>query len=120
MNLIINFTKKRGEIELKLVEGPDFIEDPRRQGRRDKKCIDSLTFDFESNLDSVLISAVDKILKRNKIETLSLKSVKILGDIQESSSANRIVQAFIEAWKSSKQAKYASSAYVSKRHIVGF
>ena len=42
MNLIINFTEKRGEVELKLQE--------------DKRLIDTLTFEFEANLDSVLIS----------------------------------------------------------------
>jgi len=90
MNLIINFTKKRGEVELKLQDG--------------KKCIDILTFNFESNLDSVLIAAVDKIMKRNRIETLSLKTVKVAGNIEKSSSAYMIAQTFIEAIKASKQA----------------
>ena len=75
-------------MELKLQEG--------------KKLIDSLTFDFEANLDSVLISAVDKILKRNRIETLSLKTVKVLGNVEKSSSAYKIAQTFIEAVKASK------------------
>jgi len=85
MDLIINFTEKRGEIELRL--------------KRGGVCIDTLTFDFEANLDSVLISAVDKILKRNKIETLSLKTVKIGGDIDKNSSAYKIAFVFCEAWK---------------------
>lgn len=41
MNLIINFTEKRGEVELKLM--------------KDKKCINTLTFEFDANLDSALI-----------------------------------------------------------------
>ncbi len=85
MDLIINFTKKRGEVELKLQKG--------------RVCIDTLTFDFEANLDSVLISTVDKILKRNKIETLSLKTVKIGGDIDKNSSAYKIALTFCKAWK---------------------
>lgn len=95
MNLIINFTEKRGEVELKLMGG--------------KKCIDSLTFDFEANLDSVLISAVDKILKRNRIDTLSLKTVKVAGEVDKFSSAYKIAQTFIEAIKASKQAIIAGS-----------
>jgi len=88
MNLVINFTENKGEVELKLMEG--------------KKCIDTLTFEFEANLDSVLISAVDKICKRNRIETLSLKTVKVAGNIEKSSSAYKIAQTFIEAIKSAK------------------
>jgi len=88
MNLIINFTEKRGEIRLELQKG--------------KVCIDTLTFDFEANLDSVLISAVDKICKRNRIETLSLKTVKVAGNIEKSSSAYKIALTFIEAIKASK------------------
>jgi len=95
MNLIINFTEKRGEVELKLQEG--------------KRLIDTLTFEFEANLDSVLISAVDKIIKRNRIETLSLKTVKVLGNVEKSSSAYKIAQTFIEAIKASKQANIAGS-----------
>lgn len=67
-----------------------------------KKLIDSLTFNFEANLDSVLIVAVDKICKRNRIETLSLKTVKITGVVDKSSSAYKIAQTFIEAIKGSK------------------
>ena len=88
MNLIINFTEKRGEVELKLQDG--------------KRLIDTLTFEFEANLDSVLISAVDKIMKRNRIETLSLKTVKVAGNIEKSSSAYKIAETFIEATKASK------------------
>ena len=80
--------EKIGEIELSLKKGG--------------KCIDTLTFDFEANLDSVLISAVDKILKRNKIETLSLKTVMVTGNVEKLSSAYKIAQTFIEAIKASK------------------
>ena len=95
MNLIINFTEKRGEGVLELMEG--------------KKCIDTLTFKFEANLDSVLIAAVDKIIKRNRIETLSLKTVKVSGKVDKGSSAYKIAQTFIEAIKASKQAIIADS-----------
>jgi len=65
-----------------------------------KKLIDSLTFEFEANLDTMLIAGVDKILKRNRIESLSLKTVKVSGNIEKSSSAYKIAQTFIEAIKS--------------------
>jgi hypothetical protein len=95
MDLIINFTEKRGEVELKLQEG--------------KKCIDTLTFEFEANLDSMLISGVDKIFKRNRIETLTLKTIKATGKVDKGSSAYKIVQTFMEAIKASKQANIAGS-----------
>ena len=88
MNLIINFTGKRGGVVLKLQDG--------------RRLIDTLTFEFESNLDSVLIAAVDKILKRNRIDTSSLKTVKATGEVSKDSSAYKIAQTFIEAIKASK------------------
>lgn len=87
MELIINF-KDRGKVELRL--------------KRGRVLIDTLTFEFEANLDSVLIAGVDKVLKRNRIETLSLKTVKVSGNVEKSSSAYKIAQTFIEAIKSSK------------------
>ena len=88
MNLIINFTKNRGEVQLRLQDG--------------KRLIDTLTFNFEANLDSVLIVGVDKILKRNRIDTSSLKIIKTTGKVDKFSSAYKIVQTFIEAIKASK------------------
>ncbi|MEK7121742.1 MAG: hypothetical protein AAB857_03475 [Patescibacteria group bacterium] len=85
MDLIIYF-KKIGEIELQL--------------KHDGVLTDTLAFEFEANLDSVLIAAVDKIMKRNKIETLSLKTVKVSGKVNKESSAYKIAQTFIEAIKS--------------------
>ncbi len=88
MNLIINFTEKRGEVVLEIKEG--------------KRLIDTLTFEFEANLDTMLIAAVDKICKRNRIDTSSLKTLKVAGNVEKSSSAYKIVQTFIEAIKASK------------------
>ncbi|PIR41978.1 MAG: hypothetical protein COV30_00830 [Candidatus Yanofskybacteria bacterium CG10_big_fil_rev_8_21_14_0_10_37_15] len=109
MNLIINFTEKRGEIELILQEG--------------KERIDYLNFTFYNNLDDLLISSVDKILKRNKINVLSLKTLRILENsprdvkksskkaknkiffkngVDKNSSSYRIVETFVKAIKTSK------------------
>lgn len=95
MNLVINFTEKKGEIQLEL--------------RKSSKLIDTLTFNFEANLDSVLISAVDKIFKRNRIKTLSLKKVRVTGEVKKLSSAHTIAQTFTEAIKANKQANIAGS-----------
>lgn len=88
MNLIINFTEKRGEVRLELRDG--------------KRLIDTLTFSFEANLDKVLIEAVDKILKRNRIDKLSLKTIRASGSVNPNSSAHKIALTFIEAWKVAK------------------
>ena len=88
MNLIINFTEKRGEVVLELKDG--------------KKLIDSLTFNFEANLDKMLISGVDKILKRNRINPMSLKTIETAGEVDKFSSAHKIAETFIEAIKASK------------------
>ena len=88
MNLII-FFKKVGEVELKLMSN--------------KKLIDTLTFNFDANLDSVLIASVDKILKENRIETLSLKTISIAGEVDRNSSAYKIALSFIKAWKEAKK-----------------
>jgi len=95
MNLIINFTEKRGEVELELQEG--------------KELIDALDFSFHANLDDLLITSVDKIFKRNRIETLSLKTIKVAGNVDKNSSAYKIAQTFIEAVKASKQANIGGS-----------
>lgn len=88
MNLIIYF-KKVGEIEIRLMWG--------------KKLIDTLDFSFQGNLDDLLISSVDKILKENRIEELSLKTVSIGGNVDKNSSAYQIALSFVKAWKEAKR-----------------
>ena len=87
MDLIINFTNI-GKITLAL-----------KQGRH---VVDALDFSFQGNLDDLLIAAVDKIMKRNRIGTLSLKTIKIEGNIDENSSAYKIALSFTKAWKEAK------------------
>ena len=88
MDLIINF-KNIGKIRLELKQG--------------RVLIDTLDFYFHANLDDLLISSVDKILKENKIEALSLKTVKVGGDVDKNSSAYKIAFSFIKAWKEAKK-----------------
>ncbi|MBI2068489.1 MAG: hypothetical protein HYT67_00035 [Candidatus Yanofskybacteria bacterium] len=88
MDLVINFVDI-GKIRLEL-----------KQGRRVE---DTLDFSFHGNLDDLLISSVDKVLKENRIEALSLKTVSIGGDVDKNSSAYKIALAFIKAWKEAKK-----------------
>ena len=94
MDLIINF-KDFGKIRLELKQRSMFI--------------DALDFSFHANLDDLLITSVDKIFKRNRIETLSLKTIKVAGNVDKNSSAYKIAQTFIEAVKASKQANIGGS-----------
>ena len=84
MDLIINF-KDIGKIRLELKQG--------------RVLIDALDFSFQGNLDDMLIAGVDKILKRNRIDALSLKTIKIEGDVDKNSSAYKIALTFVQAWK---------------------
>ncbi len=84
MELLLYF-KKIGEIEVRLTKAG--------------KLIDALDFSFYGNLDDLLISSVDKILKENRIETLSLKTVKVEGNFDKNSSAYKIAVSFAEAFK---------------------
>lgn len=87
MELVI-FFKKIGEIELKLKQGA--------------RLIDALDFSFHGNLDDLLISSVDKVLKENRIEALSLKTISVEGNVDKNSSAYKIALSFIKAWKEAK------------------
>lgn len=87
MELVLNF-KNIGEVEIRLRNG--------------KRLIDTLDFSFRGNLDNLLISSVDKILKENRIEALSLKTLRIGGKVDSNSSAYKIALAFVKAWKSAK------------------
>ena len=84
MDLIINFANI-GKITLELKQG--------------KKWIDALDFSFHGNLDDLLISSVDKVLKKNRIEASSLKTIKVEGNVDKNSSAFKIAFTFVQAWK---------------------
>jgi len=46
-----------------------------------------------------LISALDKLLKRNRLDVRALKSYKIINDLGENSTSHKIAAAFIEGLK---------------------
>ena len=87
-DLTINFTNI-GKATLELKQG--------------RVLINALDFSFHNNLDDLLIFSVDKILKENRIEALSLKTVKVGGDVDKNSSAYKIALSFIKAWKEAKK-----------------
>jgi hypothetical protein len=62
--------------------------------------VDSKTFTYYHDLDEKLITGIDKLLKKNKIDISSVKSYKIESNLDENSTSTKIVQAAIEALKS--------------------
>ena len=49
------------------------------------------------HLDQTLIEGVDKILKRNRIDPMSLSAVRTVGRIDKNSSSHKIIAAFLQA-----------------------
>lgn len=60
--------------------------------QRGKTVVDAVDFVFDKNLDTVLIESIDKFLKRNKIDVLSLKDVRISRSIDKVSSLYKIIK----------------------------
>ncbi len=82
--LIIEFKDKK-EIELKLL--------------KNKEVLDMLTIKLDIHLDTLLVTSIDKILKRNRIDTLSLSDVRVAGSVEPSSVAYLVAKAIAEALK---------------------
>lgn len=83
MTLAIFITKD--QISLKLLEG--------------RKTLDFESFSYYHNTNEELIKNLDKLLKRNNIDTSSLNSFKIRENIGKNSTAYKITAAFMEALK---------------------
>ena len=62
-----------------------------------QKTIDTLDLEFDRNLDTILISGLDKILNKNKMSLSSLKRVRIAGEIRKDSLSYQIAQSFKKA-----------------------
>lgn len=82
MVLELNF-KNRNIVELILKNG--------------SKVIDRGEFEFDRNLETVLISGLDKILNRNTMLLSSLKMVKIAKSISRDSLSYQIIRSFKKA-----------------------
>ena len=61
------------------------------------KTIDRVGFQFNRNLEQVLISGLDKILNKNRMALLSLKRVRIGGEIDKNGLSYQIAQSFKKA-----------------------
>jgi hypothetical protein len=61
--------------------------------------VDSETSLYYHDLSDVLITSLDKLLKRNNIDTTALKSFKIRGNTGKNSASYKIAAAFIEGLK---------------------
>jgi len=82
MDLVINFTGHK-QIRLELWNGSSLL--------------DAVDFSFDKNFDTLLIAAVDKILKQTRISPMSLKGVRIAGKVDKNSSAYKIAQTLANA-----------------------
>lgn len=75
-------------------EKPNFVSLIIKKG---SKTIDRADFEFERNLEQVLISGLDKILNKNKMSLSSLKMVRIAGKANKDGLSYQIAQAFKKA-----------------------
>ncbi len=60
------------------------------------RVLDSETFSYYHDLSEKLITSLDKLLKRNNIDTTALKSFKIRGNTGKNGTSYKIAAAFIE------------------------
>lgn len=56
------------------------------------KTIDQESLTISRNLDTLLISAIDKILSKNKIDRLSLKSLEIPTKLKDGTVSSMIIR----------------------------
>ena len=85
MNKFILYLKNQKELTLKLKQG--------------NRVIDHEDLTINSNLDTLLISSIDKILVRNNIDRLSLKSMEIQGKLRLESVSGMVLGTIEKALK---------------------
>lgn len=56
-------------------------------------------FSVDNNLETLLIDAIDKLLKKNRIDPSSLNKVRIGGVVDKNSLAYRIARTVVRAMK---------------------
>ena len=69
------------------------------QIREKTRVIDFVESKYYHDLDKVCITALDKLLKRNRISVKALKTYKIQGDFGPDSTSYKIAKAFIQGLK---------------------
>ncbi len=89
--LIIKFVKDSRNIDLSLI--------------RDENLLETVKVGVGRCLDHCLIEGIDNLLKRNRIEPLSLNRVRLVGHIDNNSSSHKIATAFLRAINISKMAR---------------
>lgn len=70
------------------------------------KIVDMLIIPLDFNFDTVLVTSIDKIFKRNRIERASLLEVSLEGFDDKSSMVSLIAQTVAEALKVKQIASY--------------
>lgn len=68
--------------------------------KRGEKIVGRQFFKFNKNLEEVLITGIDKILEKNRMDLLSLKSIKVGGELGSESLSYQLAKTFIKAFKS--------------------
>jgi len=63
---------------------------------KNRSAIDSETFSYYHDISKKLITSLDKLLKRNNIDTTALNSCKMQGNTDKNSTSCKIAAAFIE------------------------
>lgn len=59
--------------------------------------LDALTEHYHGPVDNLLLTSIDKLLKRNSIDKFALKAVQLGQGIDKNSSLYRMVQSFATA-----------------------
>lgn len=67
---------------------------------KNRQVIDIEAVKYYHNLSDMLISMLDKLLKRNMLDPEDVKGYKILGNLGADSTSHKIASAFVEALKS--------------------
>ena len=83
--MLLEIKLNQSEVELKLL--------------KNRRTIDFITAKYYHDLSDVLITGLDKLLRRNKIDTTTLKSFKIKGNLGQDSTSYKITSALVEALK---------------------
>lgn len=86
MELVI--TLNQGELRLEI--------------RQKSRVIDFETAKYYHDLSDVLISIIDKLLKRTTLDLKAIKSYKIQGNLGTDSTSYKIASAFVEGLKVSR------------------
>jgi len=66
---------------------------------RDGKVLDMLIIPLDFGFDTVLVTSIDKLLKKNRILRVSLSSINVEGLEDDSSMSSLVIRTVVEALK---------------------